>query len=200
MEPHVAPRACIPRSIGSIATTRRSCATARYSNVEERDRCLFECRPTLCRSAAASAAQHVPKYQRSCARSGQLQRRVGRLATHACLLPAYVYHTGTESRRHNGRLGEPPHARDHTWHNEQSAQRAIEPRQHNEHWHDEPGTTSVPESRPTSPSKKVCRPRCHSRPTGCRSAAASARHTITSKRTISRAKRSAGTACWAGRF
>ena len=54
-EPRSAPRACIPRSIGSIAAARRSCATAPYSNVQERDNCAIETRPTTRASAAVEA-------------------------------------------------------------------------------------------------------------------------------------------------
>src|SRR4051812_11330934 len=44
-------------------------------------------------------------------------------------------------------------------HDGQAAPRAIEPRQHNGQWHDAPGTTGVPESRPTHHQKRECEPR-----------------------------------------
>jgi hypothetical protein len=65
--------------------------------------------------------------------------------------------------------------------------------------HDEPRTTNVPHTRPPPHhQKRDCCPRSPSRPTGCRSAAASALDNAFKNFTISRAQRSAGTAGWVG--
>jgi hypothetical protein len=85
---------------------------------------------------------------------------LGALATHAGLLPACAHHPGTESRPHNGRLMESPHAPDHTEHDGQTAPRAIAPRRHHGRWHDETGTTGVRIRDRCMGSKRDCRPRC----------------------------------------
>jgi hypothetical protein len=99
--------------------------------------------------------------------------------------------------RHNGRLAEPPQARDHAWHHGRSASRAFVPRQHDEHLHD--GHWHHARSRSLAPptSKKGRADHLPQRPNGlvfsCRERAGR----CLQKRTISRAKRSAGTPCWA---
>jgi len=120
-------------------------------------------RPTACRSAAASAPPTTFKNERSCARSGRLQRRVrrsgrGRLGClpHVPTTPAsyHISTTGVRSESHAsgitpGRTGlEWNHAEHnglsyHAWHNGQSAQRAFVPDRHNERRHDGGDTTRL---------------------------------------------------------
>jgi len=132
-------------------------------------------RPTACPSAAASAPHKVCQIANDRARAAVgCMGGLGGLATQAHLLPACAYHTGTQSRRHHAPPSAPRPAHDQAEHNGHSARRAVEPRRHNEHQHDDLGTTGAHiRDRRTEP-KTGCRPRCPSRPTGWHSAAARA--------------------------
>ena len=161
-------------------------------------------RPTACPSAAASAPHKVCQKANDRARAAVgCMGGLGGLATQAHLLPACAYHTGTQSRRHHAPPSAPRPAHDQAEHNGHSARRAVEPRRHNEHQHDDLGTTGAHiRDRRTEP-KTGCRPRCPSRPTGWASVAASRPNERSCKNCHERqnshdlgAERSTACPCW----
>jgi hypothetical protein len=153
----------------------------------------FSCRK---RAGAAFKKRTILRAQRSAATAGwaawpltltcSRHDRTTPARNHACTTgaqwnhPKHAITLGTTSVRL-----EPPAADDHArhhgqsappacvsrQHNEQSAPRAIEPRLHDGHRHDEPGTPGVRIRDPRMCPKRNERPRCPSRPTLCRLAA-----------------------------
>ena len=101
-------------------------------------------------------------------------------------------HSSTPARRaFGGTTPSTPSA----WHNGPAAPRAVEPHGHNEHWHDQPGTTGVPESRPTRHHQKGMPATLPSRPTVLPFSWPRAPTKTVNMPMISRAKRSAAWAC-----